>query len=372
MLLIALLAAGCGSRWSYSYIEAERQAAARERPLLITYRDHLEFSSGDLEDAVKSPAIEPMLKNYVLCSLVSAYAPNRKYVSQFGVASPPAVIVVHPDGTFHATTDQLTTEGIAGFLAGAKPPGRQPDRDISVPRSTDFLLRAEGVYERAVEKAKRLNRHLLIVYKWWLDDESTKLIARMSRPEVAVRCANAVHCVLDWDYIPNRKHVARYGVTRYPAIIIARPDGSADVLEGPASVERIVGFLSRALPGSTNPTPTVQLSTAKPGWRWSTDFERSRARARANSTGLFVFVHDAADEASARMMQLLQTDEAADLFARTINCSLTVDDSTRDLLAVYQTSGAPACIAIRPNGEFTKQEGLVTIAELRGLARFLE
>jgi hypothetical protein len=364
--------AGCGSKWTYSYIEAERKAAAEERDILVIYRDHLDFSSADLEDAMQSPVLEPVTKDYVLCSLVSAYAPNRRYVAQFGVASPPAVIVVHPDGTYHAQTERLTPEDIRSFLAGAQAPGQRADRDIAVPRATDYLLRAEGVYERAVEKANRLNRPLLIIYKWWLDDESTRLIARMSRPEVAARCASAVHCILDWDYVPNRRHVARYGVGRYPAIIVVHRDGSADVLDGPASAERIIGFLSRTLPPVSHPTADAAVSPAKPAWRWFSDYERARARARTSGAGLFVFVHNPTDEASARVMRLLQSDEAADLLSHTVNCSLTDRPVTRELLAVHSIERAPTCLAIRPDGDSRKREGVITMDDLRELADYLK
>ncbi|HRX83399.1 MAG TPA: hypothetical protein P5572_00105 [Phycisphaerae bacterium] len=373
VLGLGLTASGCASaRWTYNYPDAERAAAAQERDLLIFYRDHLDLSSADLDDMLESPALAPALKNYVLCSLVAAYAPNRRYVAQFGVTTPPALIVVHPDGTYHAKTDSFTPEAITAFLASAKAPGAKPTRDISVPRPTDFLLHAEGVYERAVEKADRLNRDLLIVYKWWLDDESTKLLARLSRPEVAVRCANTVTCILDWDYVPNRKYVAKYGVTRYPAIIVVHRDDTADVLEGPASVERIIGFLSRTLPGTTQPVPGAQLSAARPGWRWFTNLDRAQAQAERNETGLFIFVHDPTDATSAQMMQLLQSGEAADYLDKAVKCSLTDDPEIRSMLSVYGVDAVPAFIAVRDDGNFRKASGAITLDDLRDLAQFLE
>jgi len=372
-----LATCGCASQWVYSYVEAERVAADQVRELLIVYRDHLDLRSADLEEAVRGPQLAPALKKYVLCSLVSAYPPNRKYLAQFGVVAPPALVVVHTDGTYHARTEDLSPAGIAQFLTAAQPPGNQPRHDISVPRSTDYLLHAEGIYDNALEKAQRLNRQLLIVYKWWLDDESTRLIARMSRPEVAARCAGAVCCVLDWDYMPNRRHVARYGVSRYPALIVVHRNGSSDVLEGPAETDRIVAFLSRTLDGAgaagnpNDPPLNPHASAAKPGWRWSTDFLRARERAGRAGVGLFVFLHNPADADSARMMQLLQSDAAAAVLDTTVNCSLNDAPAIRDLLKPYGVTRAPTFLAIRPDNSYRRHEGTATLDQLRGLRDFL-
>lgn len=372
-LAVASLTTGCASnRWLYNYTDAERAATTQEKDLLIVYRDHLDLSSADLEDALGAPILTNPLKNYVLCSLVSAYAPNRKYVAQYGVTTPPALMVVHPDGTYHAKTEGFSSEAILAFLNSAKAPGERPARDITVPRPTDFLLHAEGVYERAVEKGRRLNRELLIIYKWWLDDESTKLLARMSRPEIAMRCANVVTCILDWDYIPNRKHVARYGVTRYPALIVVHRNGAADVLEGPATVERITAFLSRALPGTTQPLAGAASASARPGWRWFTDYDRAKARAADDGRPLFVFVHDPTDADSARMMQLLQSAEAADLLSGTVPCSLTDGDDTRAQLAIFSITTSPTFIAMRTEGNYRKATGPITLDDLRDMVAFLQ
>jgi hypothetical protein len=404
----ALLAVGegCGSAWKYNYVDAERAAANQARDLFICYRDHLDLGSADLDEAVKSPALAPVLKNYVLCSLVSAYAPNRKYLAQFGVTAPPAVVVLHTDGTYHAKTEDLTPAAIREFVASAQAPGRTPRRDISVPRATDFLIHAEGVYDNAAEKAQRLNRDLLIVYKWWLDEDSTKLIARMSRPEVAARCTRTVNCVLDWDYVPNRKVAARYGVRDYPAIIVVRRDGRSEVLEGLVGIERIVAFLNRALsggpvgrsartagdaspaPGGANGESSAErrsfgakaarsssegesvAATAKPGWRWSNNFERARDRARERNQGLFVFIHDPTDATSARVMRVLQSDAAASLLADTVNCSLPAG-ARAELADTYGIAQLPTCLALKPDGAFATRQGVLTLEDIRQLADFL-
>ncbi|MCB9849707.1 MAG: hypothetical protein H6817_03290 [Phycisphaerales bacterium] len=363
---------GCAPAWKYSYIDAERTAADTASDLLICYRDHLDLGSADLEDALKSAELAPMIKNFVRCSLVSAYAPNRAYMAQFGVTSPPGVVVVHSDGTYHALTENLTPDGIRDFLASAKAPGSKPQRNTSVPRPTDYLLRAEGVYETAVDRAQRLNRNLLIVYKWWLDEDSTKLIARMSRPEVAAQCTNTVNCVLDWDFIPNRGHVAQYGVQEYPAIIIVHRDGTSDVLQGLAPVDRIIGFLDNALGNGTAASATnVQLSSAKPGWRWSTEPEFAANRARDGRTGLFMFFHSATQDESVRAMRLLQSNSADTLLADTVRCSVDAAQFP-DQLAAYNVDVLPACVGVRPDGTSIARQGNITFDDLTAIRNFLE
>ena len=112
-------------------------------------------------------------------------------------------------------------------------------------------------------------------------------------------------------------------------------------------------------------------ATKGPGWRWFTELDRARARAEADGEGLFIFVHDATDEESARMMQLLQSSEAADLLARSVNCSLADSDDTREQLRAYAVETAPTFIAVRPDGTFRKGSGAITLEELRDFTRFL-
>jgi hypothetical protein len=228
----------------------------------------------------------------------------------------------------------------------------------------------------------------------------------MSRPEVAARCTRTVNCVLDWDYVPNRKVAARYGVRDYPAIIVVRRDGRSEVLEGLVGIERIVAFLNRALsggpvgrsartagdaspaPGGANGESSAErrsfgakaarssseggsvAATAKPGWRWSNNFERARDRARERNQGLFVFIHDPTDATSARVMRVLQSDAAASLLADTVNCSLPAG-ARAELADTYGIAQLPTCLALKPDGAFATRQGVLTLEDIRQLADFL-
>ncbi len=247
LLIILLGSQGCAPQWVYSYVDAERLAKPLEKPILVFYRHHLDARSGEILERLSQPPLAPMLNRYVRCSLISAYDPNRRFLAQYGVTSPPAIVIIHPDGTFHSLQEPFDTARIASFLGTSKPPGKLPRADIQVTRPPDYLFRAEGTFEKAVSKAQRQNRDLLILYKWWLNSDSNEMIYRMSRPEIAARCTETINCILDWDYVPNREHAANFGVTTFPALIVVHQDGSYQTRKGLGTVEEIARFLSTSL-----------------------------------------------------------------------------------------------------------------------------
>lgn len=361
---------GCGPQWVYTFVDAEKMAKPAEKPILVFYRDHLDVKSSTVQDWLSSPALSSDLHRFVLCSLVSAYDPNRRYIGQYGVMAAPALVVVHPDGTYHALTEIGGVDAIAAFLRSAKAPGNQPNVDIAVTRPTDYLMRAEGTYEKAIDQARRQNRKLLIVYKWWLNADSTELIARMQRPEVASRCTETVNCVLDWDYVPNRAAVARYGVRKFPAIIVVNQDGNYMAREGLLEVDEIVRFLTTALSsGRAAPPPPQQV---RAGWNWSPYHDRARLQASRTGKGMFIFYHSLVEDESARVTRLLETQTVTAMFADMVHCSLAWSSPrNREIMKEYGVAQSPACVAVRPNGTYLVREGAVTIDDLRELQQFL-
>ena len=242
----ALLAcAGCGPRWYFEFESAEGQARGLERTMLVFYKDPLDLESSQMQDLLESAELAPLLRDKVLCMLVDEFPPNRRYVAQYGIRQPPGLVLIHPDGTYHAHNGPMTLEQITDFLARAKPPGAKPTLNPQIPRSIDYHW--EGIYEDAVEKARRQNRELFIVYKWWLSPESTELLAVLqTRPEVARHFTETVNCLLDQDYAPNRAHVRKYGVTRVPSVILVHRDGTYHAHTGPMTADQIVRFVTSA------------------------------------------------------------------------------------------------------------------------------
>lgn len=244
---------GCSPTWSLSFDDAERQARRLEQPLLVVYKDAFDTKSAAVQDILLSPSIQPLLKNKVLVVLTTEYPPDRRIVAQYGVTRAPAVVLIHPDGTYNALTEVSTPEVLESFLDRSKPPGLTPSTHPQVSRTLDYA-EWEGIYENAVARAQRQNRELLIVYKWWLSAESTDLLSTIqNRPDVARHFAPTVNCLLDYDYAPNREHMRRFGVTTYPAIVRVSRGGSYQVLSGPMNPQDITRFMSGTAPAGSAP-----------------------------------------------------------------------------------------------------------------------
>ena len=74
-----------------------------------------------LMELLAQPEVSPLINGMILCSLVSEYNPNQRYVAQYGVQRAPAVILVHRDGTYHTRTGPMSTDQIVQFLANDIP-----------------------------------------------------------------------------------------------------------------------------------------------------------------------------------------------------------------------------------------------------------
>jgi hypothetical protein len=388
LILAALTLAGCGPSLQYNYVDAQNIAREREKPMFVFYRDHLDVKSTAMQEILEGP-LQSELAPYVQCSLLSAYDPNRKFMAQYGVLAPPALVIVHPDSTYHSYTGEPSADAIRKFIADSQQPGRKPDVDITIPRGTDYLVRAKGTYDEGMELARRQNRNLVIVFKWWLDANSTEMLSRMSRPEVANRLTEAVTCVLDWDFVPNREHLGRFGVSKYPALVVVHPDGTYAAREGLLTVEEIVRFLSSTLakttsgtgrqgtrPAPSGPGPSAMASNLPTaggdGWNWSPYYERAREQAQKQGVGMFIFYHSLLEDESARMARLLDTQTVMEMFSGQVHCSLSYAvPRNRQVMSTYEVKRSPAFVSVRPDGKYLVREGLVNIDDLRALQRFL-
>jgi hypothetical protein len=220
--------------------------------MLLFYKDHLDPNSGKMLETLELPSIKPLTATAIRVMLVKDFPPNQRYLAQYDVSSAPALVLVHPDGTYHAREGLMTVQQTRDFLTGSKPPGAQPKTDVQSPSVPDYAWM--GSYEDAQKAASRQNRRMLVLYKWWLSPESTELINRLSNARARQALGDMVHCMLDWDYMPNRPFVARYGVTKVPALIIVHQDGTYHAREGLLSVDQIIQFANSARPPGRMPS----------------------------------------------------------------------------------------------------------------------
>jgi hypothetical protein len=237
-----------------TYEDAEARQRQTDRPILVFYKNHEDPASGQMKANLQNGQLNPLVNNMITCVLVSDFPPNRKFVAQYGVEYPPALIVIHPDGTYHSREGLMSVEQLKSFLTSAAGPGQQPNLNAQVPRAIDYHW--ENDYERAVRRAQQRNRELFIVYKSWASPESTELLARlMNRPEVALHFVETVNCILDDSFGANRSYLSRFGVDRVPAMVLVHRDGTYHTRIGPATPEEIVRFVvaSRKAAGAINP-----------------------------------------------------------------------------------------------------------------------
>ena len=376
--LVVVVGLGCAPQWYYSYAELEqarasdRSAGRPEREAFLFYKDHLDAKSGQMQDVLDSPLVKPLINGKIRAMLVTDFASNQRYMAQYGVSSVPALVVVHTDGTYHAREGLLSPEQTRGFLEGAVAPGLPPKTKIEILPVAEYHW--HGSYEEAVDLADRQNRPLFIVYKWWLSAESTELLQnRLSQPRTRTQFANMVHCLLDWDYVPNRAHVAKYGVSKVPAMIVVRPDGTYHPLVGLPTVDQIVQFAVRAKsPGRYAPR-NIGSGGVSPTIDWHYNFERAKAAAHSQRRNLFAFYHSVFADASNRAARLFGTPEAVDLLDDMVCCRFDwVVVKNRRIAEQFNLTEPPAYVVLRPDGTYHARNGPITIETLADLLKAAE
>lgn len=244
--------------WINDYQTAERRQRDTGRPILIFYKNHLDPLCGMMDRTLREPAVRSAASGaFVRCVLMTDYDPDRVYVAQYGVTRAPALIVVHPDGTFHAREGLLSADEVATFLEEARPPGRMPIVNPYVPRAAEFRWTSDLKEARA--SAAGQGKPLLILFKWWLGRDDWRMQRILELPEAYRLVADCVHCRLDYDHLPSRARMAELSVHRTPALIVERPDGSRMTLEGLVPPDDVVRFLQTALhaPPSSGATGAV-------------------------------------------------------------------------------------------------------------------
>jgi hypothetical protein len=122
-------------------------------------------------------------------------------------------------------------------------------------------------YKRAEEQAQVAGRDVFIFYKWWLDDESNRMLSRevLSDPEVVALFEDTTNILVEKDFGPlYEDYMEKYGVTMPPASVILKPSGTFHVKKGFTSKPQFMQYAQKALsdnsPGrpkeSSNPDPT--------------------------------------------------------------------------------------------------------------------
>lgn len=233
--------------WTSDYEAAERLRASTGRPLLVQYLDTRSTYDKPFKKAVQDATARAGAHGFLHCRLFRPYEPDRRYVAQFGVERAPALILVHPDGTYHAYAGAGDAEAIARFLNDSQPPGLHPTTNPLIPRQPEFAW--HDSLDVALEDAARDgNSTFVVLYRFWQRDWE-RIEPMLTRPEVYRRVAGLVHCKITRLAGSPTAEMQRFGVHQLPAIVLVRPDGTHESLSVPTGYEAVVRFVDRALHG---------------------------------------------------------------------------------------------------------------------------
>lgn len=262
-----LVAGGCASvdRWARSdwaadFNKAEAWAAQSDRPLLILLRDADDTANATILEALNDPRVRERTGDAVKCTLFAANEPDRRYAAQHGVVRGPALILVHADGTYHAHTGSMNADRVLRFLDDAVPPGRRPERDPYIARNA--ALTWHRTLDSARAEAERTDRPMAILFVRTFSSDWLRLRPLLGRFEVRRRLGHMARCRLESMYPSAKAAGAAFGVSRWPALVIARPGGSYDVLELPVPAADIARFADRASASAAEPASTSARTSA--------------------------------------------------------------------------------------------------------------
>jgi len=246
--------------WAADYEAAEQRAAEAGAPRVLYFRNGRAAPTDPAFEALRSPEVESRLSGYVRGTLVQSHEPDRRYAAQFGVQRAPAVILVHPDGTYHAYTGLVGSEALARFIDQATPPGSIPASNPLVPRTYRYAWITDVDAARA--RSEQLGKPMVVAYERRLIGDARRLDAMLATHEVGLRLADFVHCRVSLLPTFGDSFISPFGAIRLPALVIAYPEGRFDVLEMPTSSEAIARFVDASLRGDTAPSESAPTTTA--------------------------------------------------------------------------------------------------------------
>ena len=264
-LLVCVGCAGSGgwarAKWHTDYDSAESAVRETGQPMVLRFVNPRPGRPDPLDRIFDSARVSSRLDGYVCCVLYRSYEPDRRYVSQYGVQRAPAVIVVHPDDTYHAKIGKMSVEEFLAFLDDAKPPGAPAIISPYIPREARYHWIAD--LDEVFELVRETGRPGLIVFHRGFTGDFRAIQAMMSKHEVFTRVCQMVH---GQDGGWNRWATTRetpFGEIVLPAIVWLQPDGSHEVLEMPDSSQSIARFVDRCRKNADSaPETSVSEQTA--------------------------------------------------------------------------------------------------------------
>lgn len=231
------------AKWHTDYDSAESAVRDTGRSMVVRFVSPRTSRPDPLDRVFKNKQVSGRLRDYVCCALYRSYEPDRRYVSQFGVRRAPAVMVVHPDDTYHAKTGKMSADEFLAFLDDAEPPGAPAIINPHIPREAqyDWIDNLDEVFE----SVRETGRPGLIVYHRGFTGDFRAIREMMSKHEVYTRVCHMVHGHEGgWNRWATTRETP-FGEITLPAVVWLQPDGSHEVLEMPDSSRSIARFVDR-------------------------------------------------------------------------------------------------------------------------------
>ncbi len=134
-----LAATGCADyKWRQDSQQAEQQAREQGKYLFVFYKGFLNNQSDRMHsDVLADPEVGALFNDTVNLLLMREQSPEHaNYVAKYGVTSPPACVMVAPDGTYYVQSGFISKDRFIEFIknaksgkgTGGKPPAAAPAR----------------------------------------------------------------------------------------------------------------------------------------------------------------------------------------------------------------------------------------------------
>jgi len=131
---VMLAAAGCQDyRWRWDYEQAEQDARQQGKHLFIFYKHWLNDESNRMHNEVLADdAVGALFQDTINLLLEKDSAPEyAQYLTRYGITTPPAFVVVAPDGTYRVQTGFISKDRFVEFIKQSK-----ATRPASAPRAS--------------------------------------------------------------------------------------------------------------------------------------------------------------------------------------------------------------------------------------------
>jgi hypothetical protein len=114
---------GCHDyRWTADYQQAEQQARSQNKQLFIFYKWWLSDESNRMHgEVLADPQVGALFQDTVNVLLEKDSSPAySRYMTKYGVTSPPAFVIVAPDGNYQYRTGFIPKDRFIEFVRSAK------------------------------------------------------------------------------------------------------------------------------------------------------------------------------------------------------------------------------------------------------------